>query len=55
MKRANSTDPKVYTPKLIETKFKGVTAEIAFEPSGEMKSPTMTLSTYKAGKKIALN
>ena len=55
MKRANSTDPKVYTPKLIETKFKGVTAEIAFEPSGEMKNPTMTLSTYKAGKKIALN
>ncbi len=55
MKRANSTDPKVYIPKLIETKFKGVTAEIAFEPSGEMKNPTMTLSTYKAGKKIALN
>ncbi|MBK9440688.1 MAG: branched-chain amino acid ABC transporter substrate-binding protein [Comamonadaceae bacterium] len=55
MKRANSTDPKVYTPKLIETKMKGVTAEIAFEPTGEMKNPTMTLSTYKDGKKIPLN
>ncbi len=55
MKRANSTDPKVYTPKIIESKFKGVTAEIGFEPNGEMKNPSMTLSTYKDGKKIALN
>ena len=55
MKRADSVDPKVYTPKLIETNFKGVTATIAFEPTGEMKNPSMTLSTYKDGKKIALN
>lgn len=55
MKRANSTDPKVYTPKLIETNYKGVTAAIAFEPNGELKNPSMTLSTYKDGKKIALN
>ena len=55
MKRANSTDPKVYTPKLIETNYKGVTASIAFEPTGEMKNPSMTLSTYKDGKKIAVN
>jgi len=55
MKRANSTDPKVYTPKLVETNFKGVTANIAFEPNGELKNPSMTLSTYKDGKKVALN
>ena len=55
MKRANSTDPKVYLPKLIETNYKGVTANIAFEPNGEMKNPSMTLSTYKDGKKVALN
>lgn len=55
MKRANSTDPKVYTPKLLETNFKGVTANIAFEPNGELKNPSMTLSTYKDGKKVALN
>jgi branched-chain amino acid transport system substrate-binding protein len=55
MKRADSVDPKVYTPKLIETNYKGVTATIAFEPTGEMKNPSMTLSTYKDGKKIALN
>ncbi|HXE46789.1 MAG TPA: branched-chain amino acid ABC transporter substrate-binding protein [Ramlibacter sp.] len=55
MKRANSTDPKVYTPKLAETNFKGVTATIAFEPNGEIKNPAMTLYTYKDGKKTAIN
>jgi len=55
MKRANSTDPKVYVPFISKTNFKGVTANIAFEPNGEMKNPSMTLSTYKDGKKISLN
>ncbi len=55
MKRANSTDPKVYIPKIVETNFKGVTANIAFEPSGEMKNPSITLYTYTGGKKAALN
>ncbi len=55
MKRANSTDPKVYIPKMAETNFKGVTANIGFEANGEMKNPSMTLSSYKGGKKTALN
>jgi branched-chain amino acid transport system substrate-binding protein len=55
MKRANSVDPAVYTPKLIETKFKGVTSNIAFEPNGELKNPAMTLYVYKEGKKSPLN
>jgi branched-chain amino acid transport system substrate-binding protein len=29
MKRANSTDPKVYTAKLAETNYKGVTSAIS--------------------------
>jgi len=55
MKRANSADPKVYIPFITSTNLKGVTANIAFEKSGEMKNPSMTLSTYKDGKKVALN
>ncbi len=55
MKRANSTDPKVYLAKMADTNFKGVTNTIAFEPNGEMKNPSITLSVYKAGKKTALN
>ena len=55
MKRANSTDPKVYTPELIKSNFKGVTTTIAFEPNGELKNPAFTLYMYKNGKKSALN
>ncbi len=55
MKRANSTDPKVYLPKIIESNYKGVTASIAFEPSGELKNPAITLYAYKDGKKVPLN
>ncbi len=55
MKRANSVDPKVYTAKLAETNFKGVTANIAFEPNGELKNPAITLYVYKDGKKTPLN
>ena len=55
MKRANSWDPKVYTPKLIESNYKGVTANIQFEPNGEIKNPAITLYTYKDGKKTPLN
>jgi len=55
MQRANSTDPKVYIPELAKSNFKGVTANIAFEPNGEMKNPAITLYVYKDGKKPPLN
>jgi branched-chain amino acid transport system substrate-binding protein len=55
MKRANSTDPKVYTAELAKTNFKGVTGTIAFEPNGELKNPTVTLYVYKDGQKTPLN
>ena len=54
MKAAKSTDPKVYIPFLAKTNYKGVTANIAFEPNGEMKNAATTLYTYKGGKKNAL-
>ncbi|WP_332774878.1 branched-chain amino acid ABC transporter substrate-binding protein [Polaromonas sp.] len=55
MKRAKSADPKVYTPELIKTNYKGVTTTIAFEPNGELKNPAITLYVYKDGKKSPLN
>jgi len=55
MKRANSADPKVYMPKLFETNYKGVTANVAFEADGELKNPAMTLYVYQDGKKVPLN
>ena len=55
MKRAGSTDPKVYIPELLKSNYKGVTASIAFEPNGEIKNPAITLYVYKEGKKVPLN
>ena len=54
MKRADSADPKVYIPKLAETNMQGVTANIAFEPNGELKNAATTLYTYKAGEKTPI-
>jgi len=54
MKRANSSEPKVYIPELIKTSYKGVTTTIEFLPNGELKNPSITLYTYKDGKKTAL-
>ncbi|MBL0425726.1 branched-chain amino acid ABC transporter substrate-binding protein [Ramlibacter alkalitolerans] len=55
MKRANSTDPKVYTPMIASTDYQGVTAHIQFEPNGELKNPATTLFTYKGGQKAPLD
>lgn len=55
MQRASSADPKVYLTKLADTNYKGVTTNVQFEPTGELKNPAMTLYTYKDGKKAALN
>jgi branched-chain amino acid transport system substrate-binding protein len=55
MVRAGSADPKVYTPKLFEANYQGVTTKVGFEADGELKNPAMTLYVYKDGKKVALN
>ena len=55
MKRANSTDPKVYLPALGKTQYKGVTANIAFTPKGELTTPAVTLYVYKDGVRTTLN
>ena len=54
MKRADSTDPKKYIPQLQKANYKGVTANIVFEPNGELKNAASTLYTYKDGKKAAV-
>jgi branched-chain amino acid transport system substrate-binding protein len=56
MKRANSSDPKVYTPFLAKTQYKGVTANIAFTDKGELTQPAVTLYSYnKDGVRVPLN
>jgi branched-chain amino acid transport system substrate-binding protein len=54
MKRANSADPKVYINELPKTNYKGVTANIQFEPNGELKNAATTLYSYGGGKKTPI-
>lgn len=55
MKRADSVDPKVFTPFIHKAQYHGVTANIAFTPKGELTEPAVTLYTYKDGSRVALN
>jgi branched-chain amino acid transport system substrate-binding protein len=54
MKDAGSADPAKYLPFLAKIKYKGITGNIEFDKNGDMKDGTMTLYTYKGGKREAI-
>ncbi|MFT4190146.1 MAG: branched-chain amino acid ABC transporter substrate-binding protein [Comamonas sp.] len=54
MKRADSSDPKVYNAKLKESSYQGVTTTIKFEPNGELVNAPYTLYSYKDGAKAVV-
>ena len=54
MKRAGSAEPAKYLPELAKSKYKGVTGLIEFDAKGDMKEGTLTLYTYKGGKRQQL-
>lgn len=54
MKEAGSAEPAKYLPFLAKIKYKGVTGHIEFDSHGDMKDGTMTLYTYKGGKREAI-
>ena len=51
MKKANSAEPAKYLPVLAKIKHKGVTGNIEFDAKGDIKDGTLTLYTYKGGKR----
>ncbi len=51
MQKANSTDPKKYLPELAKISYDGVTGKISFDSKGDIKNGSLTLFTYKGGKK----
>jgi branched-chain amino acid transport system substrate-binding protein len=51
MQKANSTEPAKYLPELAKISYKGVTGQIEFDARGDIKNGTLTLYTYKAGKR----
>ncbi len=51
MKKAGSAEPAKYLPELKKISYKGVTGTIAFDDRGDIKDGTLTLYTYKGGKR----
>ncbi|WP_420477164.1 branched-chain amino acid ABC transporter substrate-binding protein [Noviherbaspirillum sp. ST9] len=51
MKKANSVEPAKYLPELAKINYKGVIGNIAFDANGDMKNGTLTLYTFKGGKR----
>ena len=54
MQKGGSADPAKYLPALKQIRYQGITGVIQFDASGDLKSPAMTLSTFKGGKKVKL-
>jgi branched-chain amino acid transport system substrate-binding protein len=51
MQKANSAESAKYLPVLAKLKYDGVTGPIAFDSKGDLLDGTLTLYTYKGGKK----
>lgn len=54
MKQAGSAEPAKYLPVLAKIQYKGVTGPIAFDSKGDIKDGTLTLYTYRGGKRTQL-
>ena len=51
MQKADSAEPKKYLPELAKISYEGITGLIAFDAKGDIKDGSLTLYTYKGGKK----
>ena len=54
MQKAKSSEPAKYLPELAKISYPGVTGTIAFDAKGDIKDGTLTLYTYRGGKRIEL-
>jgi branched-chain amino acid transport system substrate-binding protein len=54
MANAKSSDPVKYLPELKKIKYQGVTGLIQFDDKGDIKDGSLTLYTFKAGKKTKM-
>jgi branched-chain amino acid transport system substrate-binding protein len=54
MQKADSAEPAKYLPELAKIQYEGVTGPIVFDDKGDLKDGSLTLYTYKGGKKEKL-
>ena len=51
MQKAGSAEPAKYLPELAKVSYEGITGKIAFDKNGDIKDGSLTLYTYKGGKR----
>lgn len=51
MQKADSVEPAKYLPELAKIHYKGITGPIVFDAKGDIKDGSLTLFTYKGGKR----
>ncbi|MGZ8295144.1 MAG: branched-chain amino acid ABC transporter substrate-binding protein [Telluria sp.] len=54
MAKAGSSAPAKYLPELAKIRYKGITGTIAFDPKGDIRDGTLTLYTFKGGRRTVL-
>jgi branched-chain amino acid transport system substrate-binding protein len=54
MTKAGSTAPARYLPVLAKIEYKGVTGLVAFDARGDIRDGTITLYTFKGGRRTVL-
>jgi branched-chain amino acid transport system substrate-binding protein len=55
MQNAKSAEPAKYLPALKKVAYNGVTGPISFDANGDIKDGSLTLFTFKGGKKIKMD
>jgi branched-chain amino acid transport system substrate-binding protein len=54
MQNAKSAEPAKYLPELKKIKYQGVTGLVQFDKFGDIKDGSLTLFTFKGGKKTKI-
>ncbi len=50
MRRADSTDPARFAPRLRDTSFEGATGHVAFDAKGDRRDAEMTIFRLNGGR-----
>ena len=52
MKKADSTDPKIFSSQISKVNYMGVTGPISFDEFGDVKNAALTIFSFKDGNKL---
>ena len=54
MKKANSTDPKIFSSQISKVQYSGVTGPISFDKVGDVENAALTIFSFEDGTKVPI-